>query len=90
MTGRVTGWIGRRHPSTYMLVIAWIVIGTVAHPALTNYIVVMLIGPWLFVARDLARVEGKAARFSPWGLIGAAAALSVLILVMITVRFVGV
>jgi hypothetical protein len=86
----IVRWIGQHHPSTYMLMGAWVVVGTIAHPALTNYMVVMLLGPWMFVTRDLARIEGKSGSFSLWGLIGVAVALSVLIVALVTVRFVGI
>lgn len=49
--------ISKNNISTWMLVAAMIVVGTMSRPNLLTFLMIPLVGCWLFAAREVARRE---------------------------------
>lgn len=84
----------RAHPSTVMVFIAWVAAAMVMHVSTVGLLIVLALGPWLFITREIARIEGAGRGVTAWGMRGmvlaAAALAAVLIFAASAVRFVGI
>lgn len=49
--------INKNNTSTWMLVAAMIIIGTMSRPNLLTFLMIPLVGCWLFAVREIARRE---------------------------------
>jgi hypothetical protein len=94
---RIAVWLSQYHPSTYLIFVGWMLIALVAHPSVASYLIVMLLGPWLFLVRDLARIEGFAssAGQATWlrflSLAGAASIIALIAFIgLVAVKWIGI
>lgn len=85
----MTAWLHSRQLSTYMLFVALVAIALVASPSITSYIIVSFVGVWLFVTRELARLEGRQ-RFTMMRLGMAAAVVAAIVVIAAGVKWVGI
>ncbi len=81
-------WIGAHHWSTYMLFLAWVACGAIAHPSVTSYLLLGMLGPWLFITREVARLEGPA-QVNRVGLIGSVCTVAAVVAVIVSIRWFG-
>jgi hypothetical protein len=59
--GWLSGWVGHRHWSAYMILIGLIGFGVATHPSLFGSLLILLLAAWLFFMREVAHAEGAAA-----------------------------
>lgn len=54
----VKNWFGVHNLSTWMIVVAVVIMAGIAHNGLLGYLMVALMAGWLIITREVARREG--------------------------------
>ena len=80
-------WIGTHNISTWMVVVEIIAMAMIAHPSLLAYLLVALVGGWLFIMREVARREGVSHPLCKGCVIAGAGIIAAAFLVLIKINW---
>ena len=85
-------WLGLHHASTYMIFVALVMASLTAHPTTIAYLsIIGVLGPFLFITREVARMEGHSGvKAKPYALGIAGAGLMLAFLLMLKINWVAI
>ena len=86
----IANWFKSHHPTTYMVLIAVCIAGTLSHPSPLSVIALVFLAAWLFLLREFARIEAGGDVTSNIFVFTSGAACGICIVLLFSIKWIAV